>query len=99
LLPEGAGKCLPVLGFVSMRVVGFYAGVMTRITIEVPDDVAERVNAAAAEAGVAPEALAGQVVVEQFPARRRLGFVALGSSTSGRRAAEDEEMLAEGFGS
>lgn len=80
-------------------VVGFYAGVMTRITIEVPDDVAERVNAAAAEQGVAPEALAGQVVVEQFPARRQLGFVALGSSTSGRRAAEDEEMLAEGFGS
>lgn len=70
---------------------------MTRITIEVPDDVAERVNAAAAEQGIAPEALAGQAVAEQFPARRRrLSFAAIGSSTSGRRAAEDEEMLAEG---
>lgn len=69
---------------------------MTRITIEVPDDVAERVNAAAAEQGIAPEQLAGQVVVEQFPARRRLSFAAIGSSSSGRRAAEAEELLAEG---
>lgn len=59
----------------------FYAGeAMTRITIEVPDDVAERVNAAAAERGVAPEALAGQVVVESFPPRRKLSFIGIGSS-------------------
>lgn len=53
---------------------------MTRITIEVADDVAERVNAAAAERGVAPEQLAGQAVADQFPARLRLGFVGLGHS-------------------
>jgi hypothetical protein len=64
---------------------------MTRITIEVPDDVAAR-------EGVAPESLASKIVTESVPARRRLGFVGLGRSTSGRRAAEDEEMLAEGFG-
>ena len=69
---------------------------MTRITIEVPDDVAERVNAAAAEQGIAPEALAGKTVAEQFPARRKLSFAAIGSSTSGRGAAEAEELLAEG---
>ncbi len=67
-------------------------------TIEVPDDVAERVAAVAAERGVAPEQLAGEALVEQFPARRKLGFVSLGSSASGRTAAEDEDMLAEGFG-
>lgn len=71
---------------------------MTKLTIEVPDDVAQRVTAAAAERGVAPEALAGEVLAEQFPARRELGFVSLGRSTSGRRAAEDEDMLTEGFG-
>lgn len=71
---------------------------MTRITIEVPEDVAERVAEAAAREGVAPETLAGKIVTESFPVRRRLGFVGLGRSTSGRRAADDEEMLAEGFG-
>lgn len=80
---------------------------MTRITIEVPDDVAERVNAAAVEAGVAPEQLAGQAVAEQFPPPRRLGFVGLGHSgrpegsrdlTALRRELADEkyqEMLDE----
>ena len=71
---------------------------MTKLTIEVPDDVAQRVADAAAERGVAPEALAVEVLTEQFPARRKLGFVSLGRSTGDRRAAEDEDMLAERFG-
>ena len=54
---------------------------MALITIEVPDDVAERVKAAAAERGVAVEQLAGEAVAEKFPARRRLGFVGLGNSS------------------
>lgn len=75
------------------------AGTMTRLTIEVPDDVATRLVADAAERGMAPETLAGQVVAEQFSTRRRrLAFGGIGSSTSGRRAAEADEMLAEGFG-
>lgn len=53
---------------------------MTRITIEVPDDVAERMSAAAAERGVPTEELLGQVVAEQFPPRRKLGFIGLGHS-------------------
>ena len=73
-------------------------GSMTRITIEVPDDVAERIAAAAAERGVATEQLVGEMAAEQFPPLRKLGFASLGRSTSGRRASEDEEMLAEGFG-
>lgn len=71
---------------------------MTRFTIEVPDEVSKRVADAAAARGVEPEQLASEIVAESFPARRRLGFVSLGRSTSGRRAAEDEEMLAGGFG-
>lgn len=71
---------------------------MTRITIEVPDDVAERVKTAAAERGVPTEQLAGEAVVEKFPARRYLAFAAIGSSGSTRGAAEANELLAEGFG-
>ncbi len=72
---------------------------MTRITIEVDEQVAERVREAAAERGVAPEQLAGQVLAEQFPARRRhLAFAAVGASGSPRGAAQADELLAEGFG-
>jgi len=69
-----------------------------KLTIEVDENVAERVAEAAAERGLAPELLAAQVLTDQFAPRRKLGFVSLGRSTTGRRAAEDEEMLAEGFG-
>lgn len=72
---------------------------MTRLTVDVDDGVAERVAAAAAERGVAAEALAAEVLSERFPPHRELGFVSLGRSTTGRTAAEDEQMLAEGFGS
>jgi len=72
--------------------------VTTKLTVEVEEALATRVAAAAAERGVAPEALAAEVLAERFPPRRTLGFVSLGRSTSGRRAAEDEDMLAEGFG-
>lgn len=47
---------------------------------------------------MAPEALAAEVLAEQFGPQRRLGFVSLGRSSSGRRASEDEDLLAEGFG-
>jgi predicted transcriptional regulator len=71
---------------------------VTRWTIEVDDDVAKRVADAAAERGVAPEQVAGEAIAEKFPARRKLSFASLGRSSTGRRAAEDEDMLAEGFG-
>lgn len=53
---------------------------MTKLTIEVSDDVAQRVADAAAAQGVAPEQLAGEAVSEKFPPRRKLGFVGLGHS-------------------
>lgn len=76
-------------------------------TIEVPDHVAARLAAEAARRGITveqllasfaealpdPEAIEGQ----QRPPRR-LGFVSLGASTSGRHAREADVILAEGFG-
>ncbi len=67
-------------------------------TIEVPDDVAERVTAAAAERGVAPEQLFSEVGAEQFPPRRKLGFVGLGHSghtDTSRRIKELRKELAD----
>lgn len=69
-----------------------------KLTVEVDEGVAQRVADAATARGVSPETLAAEVLAQRFPPRRTLGFVSLGRSTSGRRAAEDEEMLAEGFG-
>lgn len=68
---------------------------MTRITIELPDDVAARVAAAAAEAGVAPEELAGRVVATSFPPRRRLGFIGMGHSGSGDLSGRVKELCRE----
>lgn len=72
---------------------------MTRITIEVPDDVAARVADAAARQGVAAAALASQVVVESLPARRKLGFVGIGSSgdLDGEVARRHKEIIADEF--
>ena len=71
---------------------------MTKLTIELDEGVAKRVAELAADRGVAPETLAAEAVAEKFPPRRKLGFVSLGRSTSGQRASEDEDMLAEGLG-
>lgn len=68
--------------------------VMTKLTIEVPDDVAKRVADAAAERGVAPEALAGEVLVERFPVRPTLGFIGIGSSGQhGESVAEHHDEI------
>ena len=70
------------------------------ITIE---ELATRLNAEAARRGITVDALihqlAGKVVdPEARPVKRRLAFVGIGASTSGRGAREADEMLAEGFG-
>ncbi len=68
-----------------------------RFTIEVPDDVAERVAGAAAERGVAAEELASQVLAEQFPARRRLSFIGMGHSGHTDTASRHKELRREAF--
>jgi hypothetical protein len=59
---------------------------MTTMRIELADEVAERVAAEAAARGLTPEELAGQVLAEQFPARRRLAFIGLGHSAGRPRS-------------
>lgn len=82
----------PTLGVVSMP-------------LELPDEVARRLAAEAARRGLSPEEVAVEAIEAQLPPeaperrpRRRLSFVGMGASESGRRAAETDAMLAEGFG-
>lgn len=72
---------------------------MTKLRVEVPDDVAQRVAAVAAERGVAPEALAGQVLAQSFPARRRLGFIGMGRSGHDDTSERHKEIIDEAFAS
>ncbi len=89
----GLGACC------SCHVIGdpYNWDVMTKLTIEVPDDVAERVADAAAERGVASEELLGLVVAESFPARRSLSFIAMGRSGRSDTAERHKEIIREAF--
>jgi len=71
---------------------------VTELRVHLPDDVAARLAAEAADRGTSTEDLAGEVLADRFPVRRKLSFAGLGRSTSGRRAAENEDLLADGFG-
>lgn len=68
---------------------------MTRWTIEIDDEVAKRVAAAAADRGVAPEQLAGEAVTEKFAPRRRFAFVGMGHSGREDLSAHMRELRAE----
>jgi hypothetical protein len=63
------------------------------ITVE---ELAMRFEAEAARRGISAEELLDELA--SAPPRRKLGFVSLGASTSGRSAVDADEMLAEGFG-
>lgn len=68
--------------------------------VDIPEPLASRLAAAAEAQGVTAQEVAVDTLAEHFgEARRRLGFAAVGASTSGRRAADAEATLAEdGFG-
>jgi len=68
------------------------------ITVKLSDEIGAALREEAARQSLTPDELATRVLAEHIPARRHLGFAAIGESTSGRTAAEAEEMLAEGFG-
>ena len=68
------------------------------ITVKLSVEIGAALREEAARQSLTPDELAARVLAEHIPTRRRLGFVAIGESTSGRTAAEAEEMLAEGFG-
>ena len=65
------------------------------ITVE---ELASRLAAEAGRRRITVDALLDELADKLPPARRKLGFVGLGSSTSGRDSADIDEMLDEGFG-
>ncbi len=72
------------------------------VTLDLPEEAQARLRAEAARRGVSVDLLIAQIAAT-FPAvtttpTRKLGFVGIGSSTSGRGARDADEMLAEGFG-
>lgn len=71
--------------------------------LDVSDEALARLRAEADRRGISVAAVVDELVAglpaesaESSP--KKLRFVALGRSTSGRCAADAEEMLAEGFG-
>lgn len=78
--------------------LGCYSGDMTVLHLD--DAIGEALAAEAARRGLTADQLAAELLAAQLPRepRRRLAFAAVGASTSGRGAAEADEMLADGFG-
>jgi hypothetical protein len=89
MLVNGQGQCARA-----------YSGVMT-LTVHLSAELAAALEAEAARRGQSADQVAAELLAERLPqpgARRRLAFAAVGSSTSGRSAADADDMLAEGFG-
>ena len=81
---------------------GAYSGVMT-MTVHLHGQLAAALEAEAARRGQSTDQVAADLLAEQLPPsgkrrRRQLAFAGIGESSSGRPAAEADEMLAEGFG-
>ncbi|MGH9148755.1 MAG: hypothetical protein ACRD0F_00220 [Acidimicrobiales bacterium] len=68
---------------------------MAKLTIELDDEVAKRVLDAAAERGVAAEAVAAAAVSERFAPRRRLSFIGMGHSGGAEPAGRVRELRRE----
>lgn len=70
---------------------------MTKLTIQLDDEVARRVADAAADRGVAPEDVVAEAVTEKFAAPRPLSFIAIGRSGHGDTARRHDEVIAEHY--
>lgn len=76
------------------------------MTVSLPGEVAAALEAEAARRGQTPDKVAADLLAADLlsarpdsgVARRRLAFAAAGASSSGRGAAEADDLLAEGFG-
>lgn len=73
------------------------------VTLDLSEDILARLRAEAERRHLSMDAVVEELAA-MLPAernagsRRGLSFVALGSSTSGQRARDADEMLADGFG-
>ncbi len=72
------------------------------VTVDLPEDALARLRAEAERRGVSIDLviaeLAEALPAEPPTAKRTLSFIGLGSSTSGRRARDADDLLADGFG-
>jgi len=72
------------------------------VTLELSAEVLARLKTEAGRRGLTLDALvadlAAELPSEPAAANRKLSFVGIGRSASGRSAKDAEEMLAEGFG-
>ena len=72
---------------------------MTRITISVPDDIAQRIAREAKRTGKSVSELIREALsLRQKQGRRRLPIAALGRSGTKHTARNADAILAEGFG-
>jgi plasmid stability protein len=68
------------------------------VTLNMPDELVERLQAAATARGISAEELAIELLVEAAtPKRRHLAFAGIGASRHGI-SHRIEELLADGFG-
>lgn len=78
------------------------------VTLDLSEDGMSRLHAEAERRRTSVEAVVEEWVTslpakeepakEEIVERQRLSFIAMGSSASGRRASDADELLAEGFG-
>jgi hypothetical protein len=71
------------------------------LTVHLPGDLAVALEAEAERRGQSADQVAADLLAAHLlrpGALRRLAFAAVGSSASGRNAADADDMLAEGFG-
>lgn len=67
------------------------------VTVEIPEDLANRLRAEADARGLSVDEVAAEALGERFgPRRRTLSFAAAGSSVTGHRAADAEDLMNEG---
>lgn len=65
------------------------------LVVHLPEELARRVEAVAAERGLSPEQVVVDAVDAQIPTRRRLGFVGLGHSGRGDLSERVKELRSE----
>ena len=69
-----------------------------RLVVHLPEDLARRLEAAAAERGLSPEEVAVEAIEAGLFARRRLSFIGIGHSGGTESAAErHREIIREQF--
>jgi hypothetical protein len=74
------------------------------VTVDLPEDVLAKLTAEASRRGVSIDVVIAELAAQlpadtSAPVKRKLAFIGLGASHSGRRARDADEMLGEGFGS